>query len=126
MKYEGDRFTLSNTMDWEPVVPGLKRKIMGYNDEIMMVQVHFDTGGIGANHQHVHSQTTYVVSGKFEVNIDGKKQVLIAGDGFFVAPHLDHGAICLEEGVLIDVFSPVREDFLEGIAGYASTGKAGE
>lgn len=119
MKYEGNRFILSGEMEWEQVDPGVKRKIMGYNDEIMMVQVHFDKGGIGTNHQHVHSQTTYVVSGKFEVNIDGKKQVLEAGDGFYVAPNLDHGAVCLEEGVLIDTFSPVREDFLAGKTGYS-------
>lgn len=119
MKIEGAKFTLSDSMEWEPVVPKLKRKMMGYNHEIMMVQVHFETGGIGANHQHVHSQTTYVVSGKFEVNIDGDKQILSAGDGFYVAPHQDHGATCLEEGVLIDVFSPVREDFLQGEAGYS-------
>lgn len=119
MKYEGIQFTKIDQMDWEPVVPGLKRKIMGYNDEIMMVQVHFETGGVGANHQHIHSQTTYVVSGEFEVNIDGKKQILKTGDGFYVAPNLDHGAVCLSEGILIDVFSPVREDFLKGEAGYS-------
>ena len=119
MKYESKKFTEINSMDWEPVVPGLKRKMMGFNDEIMMVQVHFDTGGIGANHMHRHSQTTYVVSGKFKVNIDGETKVLSEGDGFYVAPDLDHGATCLEEGILIDVFSPVREDFLEGEAGYS-------
>ncbi|GJQ62382.1 MAG: cupin [Melioribacteraceae bacterium] len=118
MKYENEKFTLSGKMEWVPVTKGLKRKIMGYNDEIMMVQVHFEKGGIGVNHQHFHSQTTYVVSGKFEVNIDGEKQVLEAGDGFYVRPNLDHGAVCLEEGILIDVFSPVREDFLAGEAGY--------
>ncbi len=119
MKIDSAKFICSADMQWEPVVPGLKRKIMGYDDKIMMVQVHFETGGIGANHQHFHSQTTYVVSGKFEVNIDGDKQILGPGDGFFVAPNLDHGATCLEEGVLIDVFSPVREDFLGGEAGYS-------
>lgn len=118
MKYEGRQFTLSDKMEWEPVAPKIKRKMMGYNDEIMMVQVDFETGGIGVNHQHVHSQTTYVVCGKFEVNINEKKQILNAGDGFCVAPNLDHGAICLEAGVLIDVFSPVREDFLADEAGY--------
>ncbi|RMD48531.1 MAG: cupin domain-containing protein [Ignavibacteria bacterium] len=121
MKAESKKFIEVNKMEWEPVVSGLKRKIMGYNDEIMMVQVHFETGGIGANHTHRHSQTTYVVSGRFEVNIDGETKVLGPGDGFYVAPHKDHGATCLEEGILIDVFSPVREDFLEGDAGYQET-----
>lgn len=121
MKYESEQFNLGDSKEWEVVAPGMKRKIMGYNDDIMLVHVHFEKGAVGVNHTHIHSQTTFVVSGKFEVNIDGKKQVLKGGDGFYVAPNLDHGAVCLEEGVLIDVFSPAREDFLEGNSGYQET-----
>ncbi|NNF66387.1 MAG: cupin domain-containing protein, partial [Gammaproteobacteria bacterium] len=55
----------------------------------------------------------YVASGKFEVFIDGKKKILGPGDGFYIEPNTDHGAVCLEPGVLIDVFSPTREDFFE-------------
>ena len=78
----------------------------------MMVRVKFEKGAIGSEHSHPHTQTSYVISGKFEITIDGDKQVLKAGDGFFVEPNLVHGAICLEEGELIDTFSPWREDFL--------------
>lgn len=118
MKYQSDIFIQTAGQEWEQVAPGMKRKIMGYNDQIMMVQVHFDAGGIGARHKHFHSQTTYVVSGKFEITIGEEKKVLSAGDGFCTPPDIEHGALCLEEGVLIDVFSPVREDFLAGISGY--------
>ena len=92
--------------------PGLTRKIMGFNNQIMMVEVTFAKGAIGYKHEHFHSQTTYVVSGVFEVTVGEKTQVLKAGDGFFIEPNLIHGAVCLEEGILLDVFSPVREDFL--------------
>jgi quercetin dioxygenase-like cupin family protein len=40
--------------------------------------------------------------------------VIEAGDGLYIAPNLIHGAVCLEVGVVLDVFSPVREDFLDG------------
>jgi quercetin dioxygenase-like cupin family protein len=80
----------------------------------MVVRVAFEAGAVGAVHAHPHSQSTYVESGRFEVVIDGETRVLGAGDGFYVAPHLDHGAVCLEAGVLIDTFSPAREDFLGG------------
>ena len=119
MKYESSRFIKTGGMEWEPVNDKLKRKIMGLNDEIMMVLVHFQKGGIGERHAHFHSQTTYVESGKFEVYIDGEEQVLVAGDGFYIPPNIEHGAVCLEEGKLIDVFSPTREDFLEGVTGYS-------
>jgi quercetin dioxygenase-like cupin family protein len=79
----------------------------------MMVKVRFKKDSVGEPHKHFHSQTTYVVSGKFQVEIDGIKQILSSGDGFYVPPNALHGAICLEDGMLIDVFSPVREDFLK-------------
>ena len=69
MKYESSRFIKTGGMEWEPVNDKLKRKIMGLNDEIMMVLVHFQKGGIGERHAHFHSQTTYVESGTFEVYI---------------------------------------------------------
>ncbi len=68
---------------------------------------------VGYIHEHFHSQTTYVASGKFEVSINGEKQILEAGDGFYIEPDAPHGAICLEDGILIDVFSPMRMDFLK-------------
>jgi quercetin dioxygenase-like cupin family protein len=91
---------------------GITRQILGYGPEIMVVRVWFDKGAVGEVHAHRHSQSTYVESGSFEVFIDGEKRVLGAGDGFYIAPHVDHGAVCIEPGVLIDTFSPAREDFL--------------
>jgi len=118
MKYKGNIFTEGESMEWEEVAPGMKRKIVGYDDNIMMVHVHFEKGGIGVQHAHHHSQTSFVVSGKFEVTIDGESKILKANDTFYPPPNVMHGAVCLEEGVLIDVFSPVREDFLAGESGY--------
>ena len=77
-----------------------------------MVKVKFDQGAIGSMHEHYHSQATYVVSGKFELTIGDKKEILSAGDGYYVAPDELHGCVCLEAGILIDTFSPVRADFL--------------
>ena len=74
----------------------------------------FDKGALGAPHQHFHTQATYCVSGKFEFDINGEKKIVEAGDGVYIEPNLLHSAICLEEGQLIDTFSPVREDFLTG------------
>lgn len=53
------------------------------------------------------------INDEFTVNIGDKKQVLRAGDGYYVAPNLPHGCVCLEAGILIDTFSPMREDFLK-------------
>lgn len=105
-------FVISNDSPKDDLGEGITRQILGYGPEIMIVRVWFEKGAVGQVHSHRHSQSTYVESGSFEVFIDGHKQVLGAGDSFYIAPHLDHGAVCLEQGVLIDTFSPVREDFL--------------
>lgn len=106
---------LGGTIEWEQLGPGLSRQILGWDNQIMMVKVKFEKGAVGALHQHFHTQTTFCHSGKFEFTIDGEKHVVGPGDGLYIAPNLLHGAVCLEPGVVLDVFSPVREDFLDGL-----------
>lgn len=109
---EGKAFISSRNIEWETVAAGMERKILGYDDQVMMVLVRFEKGAIGALHHHVHRQISYVESGRFEVTIDGKKTILEQGDCFFVAPDLVHGVVALEKGTLVDVFTPARADFL--------------
>ncbi|RMA64818.1 cupin domain-containing protein [Ulvibacter antarcticus] len=106
-------FIFGDEMDWEVVGVGLKRKIMGYDDKIMLVKVDFQVGAIGVMHEHYHSQVTYVESGEYELTIGNETKTVKGGDSFYIPPHIMHGAICTKAGVLIDVFSPIREDFME-------------
>ena len=114
MKRFSEKFILTGKMEWEELGGGVSRKFLGWDNQIMMVQVKFEKGAEGTPHQHFHTQATYVASGKFEFTIDGEKQIVAGGDGVYIEPNLVHGALCLEPGILIDVFSPVREDFLSG------------
>lgn len=86
---------------------------MAYDEQVMLVRVEFEKGGIGTLHQHLQVQITNVESGVFEIEIGGEKKILKAGDAFYVPSNSIHGAVCLEAGVLIDIFSPMRDDFLE-------------
>ncbi len=97
---------------WEEVGPGLKRQIMGYDGKIMLVKVHFEAGAVGVMHKHYHSQVTYVESGEFEMTIGDDVRTLKGGDSFYIPVKEMHGCVCTKPGVLIDVFSPAREDFL--------------
>ena len=99
--------------EWEVVEEKIQRQIVGFDDKIMMVNVRFEKGGIGALHKHHHSQVTHISEGKFEVTIDDEKKILEKGDSFYIPSNVMHGVVCLESGLLIDVFSPVREDFLK-------------
>ncbi len=114
MERASEKFINVQTMEWEELGGGVSRKFLGYDNQIMMVKVKFEKGAVGSPHHHFHTQTTYVAEGKFEFEIDGEKQIVSAGDGVYIEPNLVHSAICLEEGMLIDVFSPIREDFMDG------------
>lgn len=106
-------FIENKDIPWEDMGNGVKRKIMSYDERLMVVKVAFEKEGEGSVHKHHHSQITHIESGVFEVEIAGEKKILSAGDGFYIPPNVLHGAVCKEAGVLIDVFSPMREDFVE-------------
>jgi quercetin dioxygenase-like cupin family protein len=106
-------YQIDSDIEWEKVTDKVYRKIMGYDDNIMMVKVKFEKGGIGYKHNHPHVQTTLVESGVFEVTIGDEVKTLKAGDTFFVPSDVEHGVVNIEEGILIDVFNPAREDFLK-------------
>lgn len=114
MKRSSEKYILTDNLEWEELGGGVSRKILGYDNQIMMVRVRFETGAVGAPHHHFHTQTTFCAKGKFEFVIDEQKQIVNEGDGVYIEPNLVHSAVCLEAGELIDVFSPVREDFLDG------------
>lgn len=105
-------FWIDGETEWEQVSVGIQRKMMGYDGKIMLVKVKFEAGCIGDLHKHYHSQVAYVESGEFELTIGDKVQTLRGGDSYYVPPHVLHGCVCIKPGVLIDVFSPAREDFL--------------
>ena len=109
---ESNNFQYESEMKWENAGAGVVRQIMAYNDDLMMVKVKFETGAVGTPHTHPHTQATYVASGKFELTIGDRKEILSTGDGYYVEPDQPHGCVCLEAGVLIDTFSPMRSDFL--------------
>lgn len=105
-------FNFDIKKDWVDLGAGVSRKMMSYNEDMMVVRVRFKKGAIGAIHQHVHTQSTFVVQGKFEFTIGEVKEIIAAGDTCLMPSNIWHGCVCLEEGELLDVFTPMREDFL--------------
>ncbi len=91
---------------------GVKRKILAYTDELMCVENYFKKGAVGTVHHHPHTQITYVVSGQFEFEVAGEKRVVNPGDALLKKDGIPHGCVCLQEGILLDIFTPMREDFV--------------
>ena len=92
---------------------GVVRKILSHTEGMMVVEITFPAGGVGAVHTHPHLQSSYVKSGEFEYTVGDKKVIVHEGDSLTFEPDEPHGCVCLKSGVLVDVFSPAREDFLK-------------
>ncbi|MGI4871952.1 MAG: cupin domain-containing protein [Janthinobacterium lividum] len=114
MTHSSPAFRPAADLAWEPAGPGVRRTLVAYNDDLLLVKVAFEAGAVGALHQHVHSQISYVESGEFEVTVGGETQLLHPGDSFYAAPNVPHGVVARQAGVLLDSFSPLRLDFLPG------------
>ena len=102
----------ADAVPWEDVEPGIRRKVLGHNDTVLMALIAFRAGAVGAAHTHPHTQITYVQDGVFDVTIDGETKRMRRGDGFLIPSGKLHGVVAVEDGVLVDVFTPTREDFL--------------
>lgn len=92
---------------------GVIRRILSNTENMMVVEINFPAGGVGAVHTHEHIQSSYVKSGVFEYTVGDEKIVVSEGDSITFTPNEAHGCVCLEAGVLVDVFSPRRDDFLK-------------
>ncbi len=98
-----------------PVVatdPGVTRQVLAERDELMVVAFDFQKDAEGALHRHPHVQSTFVRSGRFLFFVDGTERELVPGDSLIVPSNSEHGCRCLEAGMLIDTFTPRRDDFL--------------
>lgn len=103
--------------DWDKIpaektAEGIERQmVVGQN--VMMCRFRFDPYVVTPEHSHPHEQMTLVVKGKVKFTISGKEHIVSAGDVLHMPPNNRHGATMLdEEVILIDIFSPIREDFL--------------
>ncbi len=89
------------------------RQVLADHPELMVVAFNFAKAGAeGALHNHPHVQSTFVSSGRFLFTLGDEQREVGPGDSFVIPSELTHGCVCLEPGVLIDSFTPRRDDFL--------------
>jgi len=105
-------FVYNHSIKLQDLGGGIKRKVLAYSKQIMGVEVYFEKGAIGEMHSHPHVQLTYILKGEFEFTIDGETKIVKKGDTLQKDSNVIHGCTCLKKGVLFDIFTPCREDFL--------------
>ncbi|MGL5254724.1 MAG: cupin domain-containing protein [Brevinema sp.] len=89
---------------------GLERCTLATGGSLMAVQLKLEKGAKAAEHSHVHEQLSYIIEGRFEFTIDGKVYQCKTGDTLYVASNLPHSVVCIEQGSILDTFTPQRED----------------
>lgn len=91
---------------------GVTRRVLAYLPDEMVVEVGFEPGAKGAPHSHPHTQCAYVKEGEFIFTVGGAEYTVREGDTLAFAPNEEHGCVCVKRGVVLDIFTPMREDFL--------------
>ena len=98
----------------QPAVPepGLERRVGAYNEKLFLAEHRMEKGWAGTAHSHPHDQMAYVVSGHLRIQAGGQTFEVRGGDSFVVLGGVQHQAWALEPSIVIDVFTPCREDYL--------------
>ncbi len=105
-------FTRHTDPEKRPVMEGIEMSTLTWGEKTIMVRFDLQKGSIIPEHQHIYEQTGFVVSGRLKLTIEGQTHEAVAGDSWCIPSQAAHGAEALEPCVAIEVFSPVREDYL--------------
>ena len=111
--HKNEPWVFGKDIQGEVISPGVVRKVLAYCDELMCALNEFEEGAVGALHSHPHTQITYVAEGRFRFTIAGEEKEVSKGDTLCKQNGVQHGCVCLEKGVLVDFFTPMREDFVK-------------
>lgn len=99
---------------WQPAEPGVTRKILPPGQSLMLMEVRFEAGAEGYEHEHPHEQLSYCIEGKLEFRLNGTPHMIEAGQSIVIPSGVRHGVVALQQSVLLDAFTPLREDLLSG------------
>ena len=95
------------------MLPGITRRTLNHGDRTSIHEIRIAKDAVVPNHSHPHEQTGYLVSGRVLFEMPGTTRELGPGDSWLVPGDVDHKVTALEESIAIDIFSPVREDYLD-------------
>ena len=110
-----------NAIPKEVLSPAIARKIIS-GERAMVAQVFIAKGGIVPEHHHESEQITYILEGALEFEIEGKQVVVRAGEVLHIPSNVPHAAVALEDTLDLDIFSPIRVDWLTKDDGYLRRG----
>ena len=93
-------------------IPGVEQKTLVYGERTLMTEFLLKKGSRLPQHSHPYEQTGYLVNGHIRLSIGSEENEVMPGDSWCIPSDVEHSAEILEDSVAIDLFSPVREDYL--------------
>lgn len=102
----------TNEDDYIEVFDGIKRKTLVYGDNTLLTEFILEKGKTLPAHNHPEEQTGYLVSGHIILIINGERHEMKPGDSWAIPGNSEHGAETIEDSVAVEIFSPVREDYI--------------
>jgi len=93
------------------MLPGLIRRVLATSDVMMLAEFTFEEGVEVPEHTHPHDQVGYVVAGRMRMVMGEETAECGPGDSYHAPPGVPHSAVALERSIVVDVFSPPREDY---------------
>jgi len=95
-----------------PAIEGIEQKTLVYGEKTLMSEFLLKKGSLLPKHSHPHEQTGYLVNGRIRLSVGSEEYDVTPGDSWCIPSGVEHGAEIIEDSVAIEVFSPVREDYL--------------
>jgi quercetin dioxygenase-like cupin family protein len=105
-------FKKSTIGEHTEAIKGVHLKTTVYGEKTLMTEIKLEKGAVIPPHRHLYEQTGYMLSGHMDFLVDGEHYIAKPGDSWNIAGNVEHGATALEASVVVEVFSPVREDYL--------------
>jgi quercetin dioxygenase-like cupin family protein len=102
-----------DTVAVEKLADNIRRRMIVGTKE-MLVRWEFNKGAVAARHSHPHEQIVVMVEGRLKLIVGDAETIMGRDDIVVIPPNVPHEAEALEDTVVIDIFSPPREDFLPG------------
>jgi quercetin dioxygenase-like cupin family protein len=118
-------FTRRSADGYRTVAPGVELRTLCFGKATMLTEFRLAAGHELPTHSHPHEQTGYLVSGRIRLRIGPESHEVAPGDGWCIPGGIEHGATILEDSVAVEVFSPLREEFLPSVRGGRGSARPG-
>jgi quercetin dioxygenase-like cupin family protein len=106
-------FGIKSEKRYKEILPGINIKTLCHGEHTLMTEFILTKNSVLPEHSHPYEQTGYLVKGKIKLFLDGNSREITPGESWCIKKDIKHKAEIIEDSVALEIFSPVREDYLQ-------------